>query len=77
MEWLDHLWVAPTPSLNEKPPNRGGKEIMIVQRTWITRKYKHAGFVDGTQNYCVRRWRGYFLFGILPLYIVNYETTYS
>lgn len=48
---------------------------MIVKKVWITSKEeKKPGRNYTTQ--VIRKWYGYFLFGFIPLYIVNNETTY-
>ena len=57
---------------------------MIIHRYWTTRrkrkrprKYEHMP--SPTLEYTVAKWRGWFLFGIIPLYVhcigVTYERT--
>jgi hypothetical protein len=43
---------------------------MITKKLWYTEKYNRK--VHGTEK---RLWTGWFLFGFIPLYIVNYEYT--
>lgn len=52
---------------------------MIVEKLWTTHQRKSFGFhYDGnTYDSCTKSWRGWFLFGIIPLYIKNTHTTYS
>jgi hypothetical protein len=47
---------------------------MLVKKTWTTRKYENSPL--GYKDYVTRKYYGYFLFGIIPLYIVNYSTEY-
>ncbi len=47
---------------------------MIVKKTWVTKKYTKIGYTNYLDS--VHKWYGFFLFGIIPLYIVNYETDY-
>jgi hypothetical protein len=42
---------------------------MIVMKLWKTQKYGMRGYE--------KLWKGWFLFGIIPLYIENYKTIYS
>lgn len=49
---------------------------MIVQKTWITKKMENEPGYDTIKCQVTRKWKGYFLFGILPLYVVNFETSY-
>jgi hypothetical protein len=52
---------------------------MIVVNIWSTQKHKNFSFpFEGRKyNYQTRHWKGYFLFGFIPLLIVNTKTTYS
>lgn len=52
---------------------------MIVVNVWSTVKYKRFGFEfeSSTYSYRTKSWQGYFLFGIIPLFIVNSKTVYS
>lgn len=38
---------------------------MIVRRDWVTKKYANRSYILLRKKY----WRGWFLFGIIPLYI--------
>jgi len=50
---------------------------MIVKRVWIKKRFeKCPGFKTIMQS-VTRHYEGWFLFGIIPLYIRNYETTYG
>jgi len=52
---------------------------MIVQKMWTTRKEKKYGFVYDGRTWDVRdtSWEGYFLFGILPLFVRATKAFYS
>lgn len=52
---------------------------MIVVYQWSTQKQKSFGFTfEGTTySYMTKSWKGYFLFGIIPLLILNTKTVYS
>lgn len=52
---------------------------MIIVYRWITEKHKSFGFRfnGNTYSYRTKDWTGYFLFGIIPLLIVNSNTTYT
>jgi len=53
---------------------------MIVYKTWVTMKdgKKWDSFYCEGHYYHIRErhWSGYFLLGIVPLYIKNYKTNY-
>ncbi len=48
---------------------------MLVAKTWITTCYNKKNDYGKRQE--LRKWKGYYLFGFIPLYISNYETIYS
>jgi hypothetical protein len=48
---------------------------MIIKKTWITKKYNKVGSINYLKS--THKWFGLFLFGIIPLYLENYETTYN
>lgn len=50
---------------------------MIVEKTWITTKEEIEPGYTTIKCKVVRKWRGWFLLGIIPLYIRNYETLYK
>lgn len=52
---------------------------MIVVYQWSTQKNKRFGFTfEGkTFSYLTKSWKGYFLFGIIPLLIINTHSVYS
>lgn len=50
---------------------------MIVEKIWITRKEEKEPGYKTIDCDVVRKWRGWFLFGIIPLYVKNYETLYK
>lgn len=49
---------------------------MLVVRSWVmlTFNVKYDNMVFRRVTY---KWRGYFLLGIIPLCLVNYETLYT
>lgn len=52
---------------------------MLVEKLWSIDIRKSNGFkFEGKlYNVMTQYWRGWFLFGIIPLYIQNHKTTYS
>lgn len=46
---------------------------MLIKRTWITNKVEKQSYHTYTVS---RKFYGYFLFGFIPLYIVNFDTKY-
>ena len=52
---------------------------MVVVNQWSTVKNKRFGFEFEGRTYSSRTksWKGYFLFGIIPLLILNTHTTYT
>jgi hypothetical protein len=52
---------------------------MIVKKLWTTHKTGewNTFYCDGMHyKTCERHWKGYFLFGIIPLWIENTSTKY-
>lgn len=43
---------------------------MIIKRTWLRKKGLRTDW-----NYGFYRWTGWFLFGILPIYLIRYTIT--
>lgn len=52
---------------------------MIIMKIWTTEKRKPFGFIYERTSYSCRsrHWKGWFLFGIIPLYVANVKTVYS
>ena len=49
---------------------------MIVVKCWVTVK-RNVKVGEVTRRKVTYKWKGYFLFGIIPLYVMNYETLYT
>ena len=50
---------------------------MIIKKTWMTVKREMEPGYTTIQCSVVRKWEGWFLFGIIPLYVRNFETIYK
>ncbi len=53
---------------------------MIVRRTWVSTSvntwYTRVNPSGDIYYKCIRTWRGYFLLGIIPLYIKTINVSY-
>lgn len=51
---------------------------MIVERTWYTaRKLGPTGYEREFGQWLVRSWRGWFLFGVIPIYVKETHRSYK
>lgn len=50
---------------------------MIIVKRWITKKRNEQGWDGMYFKVKTQKWVGYFLFGIIPLWIVNESTEYT
>jgi hypothetical protein len=52
---------------------------MITKRLWVKRQYSANGFrkVSIRKHFKHTKWEGWFLLGIIPLYIRQLEVSYS
>jgi len=44
---------------------------MIVRKSWISERYRKSR-ITGRSGWITYQWRGWFLFGIIPLYLERY-----
>lgn len=49
---------------------------MLVKKTWITKKDEVEPGYTTIRCQVTRKWEGWYLFGIIPLYVRNFETIY-